>query len=161
MVGVRSCAAPEWQGYDGLTGNNSSVSACQSRSPWLATHLNTTVPWGTWVLVVGSGRIRACLQRLQRRRSSDGHIRWRVSWNKLRTDDGNRGPLWAGLNMCLFGSWLNWVSLVGCLMAIGDSLGLDSAIYKWGLVVSSYDYNMSRKEVQTQLSHWTYRPGTV
>ena len=38
-------------------------------------------------------------------------------------------------------------------MAIGDSLGLDSAIYKWGLVVSSYDYNMSRKEVQTQLSH--------
>ena len=30
MVGVRSCAAPEWQGYDGLTGNNSSVSKAGS-----------------------------------------------------------------------------------------------------------------------------------
>jgi hypothetical protein len=34
-------------------------------------------------------------------------------------------------------------------MAIGDSLGLDSAIYKWGLVVSSYDYNASRTSLQT------------
>ena len=36
-------------------------------------------------------------------------------------------------------------------MAIGDSLGLDSAIYKWGLVVSSYDYNMSRTSLQTTI----------
>ena len=31
MVDVRSWAAPEWEGYDGLTGNNSSVRrACWS-----------------------------------------------------------------------------------------------------------------------------------
>ena len=34
-------------------------------------------------------------------------------------------------------------------MAVGDSLRLHPAIYKWPLVVSSYEYNMSRKSVQT------------
>ena len=38
-------------------------------------------------------------------------------------------------------------------MAVGDSLRLHPAIDKWSLVVSSYEYNMSRKSQRTSTKH--------
>ena len=62
---------------------------------------------GHWSLAaVGSERVFNDFKR-EDNRTDTYSVRWRAAWNKLRTDDGNPGPLWTWAQTCCWLVGLN------------------------------------------------------